>query len=155
MQERRYEHQVGAPEMNPADEPAQVDAVLDEVDARVGGRGGARSIRLVVDAKEESRDELHGDQHPGQAAEVAVESGRVVWNAAIQFGVYRLDEGEALVQPSYDRCLKPNQGPPLSVSADIPTQIVRISPHWQPFHQMIDCLPGQGPGTTTTTISPG
>src|SRR5437667_6833410 len=113
MQERRYEQQVGAPEMNPADEPAQVDAVLDEVDARVGGRRGACPIRLVVDAKEESRDELHGDQHPGQPAEVAVESGRVVWNAAIQFGVYRLDAGEALVEPSSARCAKSQPRPSL------------------------------------------
>src|SRR5438094_9035895 len=97
MQERRYEQQVGAPEMNPAAEPAQVDAVLDEVDARVGGRGGACHIRLVVDAKEESRDELHGDQHPRQPAEVAIGRGRVVWYVAIQFGFYRLVEGAVRV----------------------------------------------------------
>ena len=113
MQERHDEQQVGAPEMNPADEPAQVDAVLDEVDARVGGRRVACSIWVVIDAKEESRDELDGDEHPGQPAEVAVEHGRVVRNAAVQLGVYGLDEWKAVVEPTDDRCLKPQPRPSL------------------------------------------
>src|SRR6184192_3454891 len=91
-----------APEMHSADEPPQIRGVLDEDDAGVGWGGVARTVWNVVEAKQKTGNELDRDQDHRNTAEITVAGGRVVRNPAIELGVNRSRELQALVEPIDD-----------------------------------------------------
>ena len=88
--------------MDAAHEPTQVRRVLDEADARVGRRGVPGAIGHVVDAEQETRDELDGDEDEGDATEIAIGRRGVVGNAVLELALDRLHNPEALIEPRDD-----------------------------------------------------
>src|SRR3989454_10840900 len=80
-------------------EPSEIRSVLDEYDAGVGRGRVARTVRNVVEAKQETGYELDRDENRRHTAKVSVGAGRIVGNPAVELCVDRIHELEALVEP--------------------------------------------------------
>ena len=80
----------------------EIRGVLDEDDAGVGWGGVARTVWNVVEAKQKIGNELDRNQDHRNTAEITVAGGRVVRNPAIELGVNRSRELQALVEPIDD-----------------------------------------------------
>src|SRR6266568_7545691 len=105
MDQDHDDQEVGAPEMNAADQPTEVHAVLDELHARVSRGWIPGRVGDVVEREQHAGQELEDDQDEDHPAEAVVEGVGEVRDTLVESFVDGFGERVALVEPVDNRHL--------------------------------------------------
>src|SRR6266568_70673 len=105
MEQHHEDQDVGAPEVDATNQPAEIHVVLDEEHARIRGRRIPASVWDVIDGKKNPGQQLQDDEDEHHPAEAVVEGVGEVGNALVHRLVDRLRKRIALVEPVDDRKL--------------------------------------------------